>query len=368
MQKKLIALAVAGITAGPAFAADTSVTLYGLVDGGYSYRSSNYTASTSSRSGFDTGMGNGSRLGVKGEEDIGGLKATFQLEAGINLDTGTSAQGTDGKSTTAAGVTTVNTEKQDRVWGRVATVGVKTDSVGALTIGRQYTPLYDAYASTEPFGLGNVGQANNIFKHITSRADNSLKWVSPQWGGVFGVTALYSSKIDGAEAAGNVGDKRSYEIYPKLTYGPATFIVGYQEFKVKSAALKDSSMDGLLLLKFSMVTLDAGYSRLSYDATKPQGAAEHDRFTAGVAVPVGAVTLKASYNYSKDKEDKDIKAQQFALGARYALSKRTDFYATYSQIQASDNAEAGKYYDVGDGSNSGLGYKRGIDMGIKHVF
>ena len=92
MQKNLIALAVAGLAALPAFA-QSNVTVYGLVDMGYKWSGDNMDDRVSSRSALDSGMSAGSRLGFKGTEDLGnGMKAGFVLEQGLNLDTGTLGQ------------------------------------------------------------------------------------------------------------------------------------------------------------------------------------------------------------------------------------------------------------------------------------
>ena len=95
MQKKLIALAVAGLASTAAFA-QTNVTIYGQIDYGYAYRfdgrdvgsvvpnvAGGPTPSGAGR--LDSGIDAGNRLGFKGTEDLGnGLKAVFLLEQGFN--------------------------------------------------------------------------------------------------------------------------------------------------------------------------------------------------------------------------------------------------------------------------------------------
>ena len=102
-----------------------------------------------------------------------------------------------------------------------------------------------------------------------------------------------------------------------------------------------------------------------------------DRYHLGAKVPFGNATLLASYNYTKDKNNLDEKVSQFALGGAYAFSKRTDVYLAYAQQTTSDGAEAAassvtdatKYtYTVADGSNKGLGYRRGLNIGLRHRF
>lgn len=91
MKKSLIALSVLAAVAGTA-QAQSSVTIYGVVDMALQHQNTGDPAG--STLGLDSGIQSGSRLGFKGSEDLGGgLKANFQLEMGINADTGSSAQG-----------------------------------------------------------------------------------------------------------------------------------------------------------------------------------------------------------------------------------------------------------------------------------
>ncbi|MBK7685506.1 MAG: porin [Rhodocyclaceae bacterium] len=79
MQKKLIALAIAGLASSAAFA-QSNVTIYGIVDVAYTHSSSG----SSSTSGIDSGGWSSSRMGFRGTEDLGdGLKALFTLEYGL---------------------------------------------------------------------------------------------------------------------------------------------------------------------------------------------------------------------------------------------------------------------------------------------
>ena len=82
MQKKLIAMAVAGLASGAALA-QSNVTVYGIVDMAYIRGAAD---GASSRTFINSGGLSGSRLGFKGVEDLGnGLKAVFNLEWGMDL-------------------------------------------------------------------------------------------------------------------------------------------------------------------------------------------------------------------------------------------------------------------------------------------
>uniref|UniRef100_UPI0016414A68 porin n=1 Tax=Burkholderia gladioli TaxID=28095 RepID=UPI0016414A68 len=149
-----------GLAAGAA-QAQSSVTLYGIVDGGFTYTSNqgghaNYQSTAGSEQG--------SRWGLLGSEDLGGgNKAIFRLENGFNLQTGTaSANG--------------------RIFGRRTWVGIATALYGTRTLGRQYNASQDSLEplqvatdtvqyATHPFDTDDI---NNSF-----RTDNAIKYVTP---------------------------------------------------------------------------------------------------------------------------------------------------------------------------------------------
>jgi predicted porin len=90
MKKNMIALAVTAAFALPVFA-QTSITLYGVIDEGI-----NYTSNAGDKSAYqlESGYAQGSRWGLKGSEDLGsGLKAIFDLENGFDASTGAFGQG-----------------------------------------------------------------------------------------------------------------------------------------------------------------------------------------------------------------------------------------------------------------------------------
>src|SRR5690554_5833909 len=123
MKKTLLAAALALGFAGVA-QAETSVTLYGILDGGIGYQK--YKADngdSAKRTGLIEGIQSGNRWGLKGTEDLGnGLQAIFQLESGFDLGTGHHGQPTGANG---------------RLFGRQATLGLQSDAWGRLDIGRQ---------------------------------------------------------------------------------------------------------------------------------------------------------------------------------------------------------------------------------------
>jgi len=133
MKKSLIALAVAGLMSGAAFA-QSNVTISGVVDVGYSHRSDS-ASNAANRSAFDNGIQSGSRINFSGVEDLGnGLKAVFVLETGLNIDRG-------GLS--------ANGSSADRGFGRQTYAGLAGD-FGTFVSGRVYTPQFNLVTAVDP--------------------------------------------------------------------------------------------------------------------------------------------------------------------------------------------------------------------------
>ncbi|WP_417069605.1 porin [Niveibacterium terrae] len=360
MQKKLMAAVISGLLTAPVFAADTSVTLYGLLDAGYSARWDNYNASVSGRKSIDSGIANGSRIGVRGFEQIEpGVKAFFVIEGGINGDTGASKDGL--------------------AWSRQTLVGLDTQGY-KLAVGRQLTPIYNNYSIVDPFGLGMVGQSSNVFKHIDARASNAVTISTPVFAKGFAVDTIYSTNkaVGSDEALANTGDDRYFSIFPKYSFGKSTVFAGYTQDKIKNAEHKKQYFDVMGSLDLDVATLSLAYARVQDGTSQVNGEDKKwDRFLVGAKVPYGNLTGLVSFNYSKDKNGLNEKVAQYALGGAYAFSKRTDIYVAYAQEVTSDGVDAAaakvtdstKYaYTVGDGSNNGLGYRRGLNLGLRHRF
>ncbi len=183
MQKKLIALAVASVASGAAFA-QTNVTMYGIADAGYVYSSGGAAfgvPGTNKFSGIQSGLLSGSRLGFRGEEALGnGLKAVFTLEYSLNIDNNSGVGSTGG----------LNARQQF--------VGL-AGNFGQVALGRQYSPGYQATANNDPAGGAlfepqsymTAQAGNTITPNSAARWDNALTYTSPNWGGFTG-KAIYS--------------------------------------------------------------------------------------------------------------------------------------------------------------------------------
>lgn len=399
-KKKLIALAVAGLATVPAFA-QSSVTIYGIVDAGYSYRGDNIKDSVSNRSGIDSGISNGSRLGFKGTEDLGGgLKAGFVLEQGVSVDTGESGQG--------------------RTFGRQSFVNL-SGGFGTVALGRQYAPQHVFQGTYDPFGKGNVGQAHNVY-YSDTRLDNLLAYVSPNWGGL-SVVAGYTFNAIGNESKGNntgdtalantsyvnaavvngglggakgvlagAGDIRVFAINPNYVNGPLAVGLNFHQAKLASDVLEGVDGDKVRVwdlgasYNFGVIKLAAMFGQRKGDDALGDflfnpAFKKSTSWMLGATVPVGAAgKVLASYTQRKSEltdgakefydTNKDAKANQWALGYEHSLSKRTTLYTAYSDINNKDAAKGNTDLgaSVGDATSAGQGYQRGFSLGLRHVF
>jgi len=210
----MIALAVAGTLSGAAFADPEGVTLYGVLDAGIGsiqHQGNTLDGFASTVNPFTpvkgtaittgtpvTGVLNGviqdSRWGLRGTEDLGdGVKTIFAVESGINLPTG---QLNNNDATVAAGGTSnvANSSLSGQLFNRQAWVGLKDDSLGTLTIGRQYMPIYDILTRYDNVRFSQLlsplsfsgGFGGGIGISEDMREDNSVKYSNTIGGFNFG--------------------------------------------------------------------------------------------------------------------------------------------------------------------------------------
>lgn len=379
MQKKIIALAVAGLASTAAFA-QSNVTIYGSVDAGYAYRfdAENKTTGQHSRSSLDTGASAGNRLGFKGVEDLGnGLKAVFLLEQGFSFDGGNSGNAQGG-----------------RTYGRQAYVGL-TGGFGTAIAGRLYTPYWTLTSGTDPFAAGTVGQMRNVFSSGAgvdglldpARVDNAVAYVSPSFGG-FDVTVAYANAVSLSDAANqeNAGDNSKnntvYALLAKYSAGPVMAGFNVHRIAVGSAVANTTakSVDNYTLagtFDAKVVKLHAMAQYNVVDSAAVQGDFTGSNYMLGATVPLGKFALKTSVTYSDFNGDANSSlkgtATQYAFGADYALSKRTNLYSAYSLIDSSSARAAtimGMNDAQGNGGVAATGnpFQQGLQVGVRHQF
>ena len=384
MKKSLIALAVLGAIAGAA-QAQSSVTIYGIVDTGivYSNKVSTGAGTSGSKFSVNSGIIQGSRLGFKGVEDLGGgLKALFQLEAGFANDTGR-LQGDVGST---------------NLFRRKSVVGLGGD-FGSVLLGRQTDFLDDVsqWTSVQDFGgvTGSVG--HNLDRLEGTRSNNSIRYNTPDISG-FSASAIYGF----GETAGKTTSGQSFGLGAQYANGPLGLFAAYYQSKLgttpsdvsltNSAPAFPGQAGDTALKTFSLgASYQVGPARLygNWSRVKqPLAVASNplapvssnftigglnnnkaDIFELGVNYAVTApLHLLASVQYDKltfaDAGSAKGKLTQVNLGTDYFLSKRTDLYAFVSHLRAKDTINPGVYGDSTGTDNN----QTAVAVGIRHKF
>lgn len=339
------AIGAIALAAACAAQAQSSVTVYGIVD-----LFVQYGKGDSTQLAVQSGGVSGSRLGFKGSEDLGsGLKAQFQLEQGILADTGALANTTN-------------------VWSRQAWVGLSSDAWGALIAGRQTIPQYDILDAFDTFGTGVGSSSSSGIVSTTSRANNSLKYRLPTMGGFSGVALVGAGET--TSSAINSGDNANvYALGGTYTAGPFSAGLALNVFKRATNAQVDA--------RYVMVTAayDLGVAKVSGAVQKVRnlsGVDGVDRNEAmlGVSVPVTERnTLSAAIGQVSTVGNADLNARQWTLGATHVMSKRTSFYGVLSGI---DNSALTSYTTTaanGLGPTTSAGKDvTSLQVGIRHAF
>lgn len=306
MQKKLIALAVAGLVSAPAFA-QSNVTVYGRMDiGVFSQDDVNgNSVTTVQNSGWTT-----SRLGFKGSEDLGnGLKAIFQIESRLRND----------------GDNDLNTNRD-------TFVGL-TGGFGTLIAGRNSTPLnawlmdYDASGSNA-FRHTNV----NLAGALEVRVSNSVVYAAPKMGGLDAAVLYAPDENDGVK-------NDVYGIGLQYKTGP---LAAFYTFHAVDNVVDNHAVGGLY--DFGVAKVMATYIFNSFEAANTE---DETAWSLGVNAPIGAGVIGLGYTAQSDiagidGNDVDV----WALTYKHNLSKRTYAYTGY-QRQDPDGGDAIDTFGVG---------------------
>jgi predicted porin len=341
MKKSLIALAAVAAS-GAAFA-QSSVTVFGVVDTNVTY-----VNGEDNWSGMTSGGNATSRLGFRGVEDLGnGLKAQFWLEGGINTDAG------DGKSGGAEG-----TGFEFKRRSTVSLMG----NFGEVRLGRSTTAAYDATSRYDVFGTVGVGQSRQFGDVI--RISNMVSYYSNNFSGFkFGVNYGFG------EVAGDNSGK-SY-VGAGLTYdnGPLSLGLGYDRLNDRVVEAVNTDMTRWSLggsYNFGVVKLLGAYTNVSNKIVAGGGKIKDQDYYIGLSAPVGAAgEAKLAYNRYETKFDGEkAKADQFSLGYVHNLSKRTALYGTYAYIKNKD----GMAVTLGEGGLKNGEKQHAVQVGVRHAF
>lgn len=251
---------------------------------------------------------------------------------------------------------------------------------GVLAMGRQYNLVQQALLEpADPFQSGMAGRADDLADYTTQRYDNAVKYESKRSrSGLIG-SIVYSL----GESPFNTRLNRAYDATLGYAKGPINLSISHQrkdnllQASGTTPAVDQSTRSSLVAanIDFGSFTGYAAYgqsrgaSSRHWDMSNPYGAMVQSLPTDrsrdalfGIAVPMGATTFLASYIVKDDRGLANRDADQFAIGASYAMSRRTNFFAALAKVKNRNGAG----YAVGEGSR-GRG-DHAINVGLRHAF
>jgi len=329
MKKSLIALAV--LAASGAAMAQSSVTLYGVIDAGL-------VKTTDVSTALGANLNGTSRIGLRGTEDLGGgLKASFNLEQGINPGNGTAAS----TGSSVAGVANAKTAN----WARAAYAEL-SGGFGAVRLGRSLSPSYYGLAAWELTGAANYSAVANQFQFVgddDGRNDAQIMYTSPNFGGVTASAAVVLKPNTGVVVNGD--QKAKYDLNVVYSNGPIAAGLSYNKVASRKANMALGGSYDLGVAKIAASYQDNYAGGLGTAADLKQRG-----FTIGATVPVGAFAVTLDIARDTKYKDTDV-----LLEGKYALSKRTFAYAYYLN-------------DGKTGVVANSAKKNTLGLGIRHNF
>lgn len=379
MQKKLIALAIAGLASTTAFA-QSNVTIYGIVDAyvGQIRGDGDHTQTVVNSGGLST-----SRLGFKGSEDLGGgLKALFTLEYALAVDQNATIGGMGAGGTNAYFSGT---------YARQQFVGLGGD-FGTLTLGRQqgigfnWAVKYETLGGSHFSALGTAQCGSNTRMMISglcgdNRMNNSIAYVSPSFSGF--TAAVNYTQITEETALNSAGKNaaRAYVLGLNYENGPVAVGVVYDRHSsdvantsyIAPTQSTDWAIGGSY--DFGVAKLQGTYQSHKLNETSALIAANADAgqkdkaWSLGTVVPVTAAG-KVHVVYSRLNNDSrvdDSDAKVYALAYTHDLSKRTTLYGAYQHSDNNGLSTGVKAFPSLSTVNAG-GASSMYGVGVRHMF
>jgi len=312
--KKIALVAAIAALAAPAAFAQSSVTLWGRI---------NTTVESQKVGAGDRSVvvaNNASRLGFKGQEDLGGgLKASFALEHGLNSDNGAAT---------------------GDFWGREASVQL-SGAFGAVRLGRWTPGSYFAtadYISNHNHDTGS--SEDKLYSGAGFTSKNKIGYFTPTVGGFSGEFAVH---------AGEGVDKRGVDLSGNYDQGPLHLGAGFsKQGSAKQFAVRGLYELGSIVLGAYVQREDTGTGK-NDSRTIARVSAMYVMGPSEFHVNVGG-TKAGGASFNKGQNG----GKQYTLGYNYNLSKRTKLYGYYTAV---DSTEAKKVNDFSS-----------LAAGIRHNF
>lgn len=383
MQKKLIALAIAGLS-GAAFA-QSNVTIYGVADATFDFINVSGGAAGADTPNFTRVSTNGSRIGFKGTEGLGnGLTALFQFESNANFDTGgalgTSRDSFVGLSGEFGKVILGNLTAPTRALAQALDVNAGNDGIGTnnAIVGKLGGAL-----ATNP---GVRSATTSSF--LDTRLTNSIAYISPSFSGLQ-ASAAYMANENKSDLAGLRVNTSAYDLGLNYNNGPIMVGATYARVSEKNDLAVPSIVGLGADEKIKELRLGGMYDfgnatvRALFGRTKAEGSlGEIKQNVWGLG---GTYNLSANgkvtgqYYRAKDLSGSAIAAGDntgakfYSLGYEHSLSKRTMLKANYAYLK-NDSLTAtngGGGYDFGKNAAGFAGDDiklSGLQFGLRHSF
>jgi predicted porin len=362
--KKCI-LAITALAACAGAAAQSSVVLFGIVDATVARG----TGSVASRTQLTNSGYNSSRLGFRGVEDLGGgLRAGFQLEAGVSNDDGRGSATNTNNQASGGAVAGIG-GGQGLTFNRRSTVSIG-GTWGELRLGRDYTPQFWNLSVYDPFGTNGVGtdqiQNSNIGGPTNTRASNAVTYL---WNHGFNATsaaggtglhgALQYYMGENSSGAATSGDGRGAALRVGYNGGPLSVAVAYSRTDYAAGDITMANIGGAY--EIGALKLMAVYDRDRVGSAVPLTGRG---YLLGASYTVGAGEIRGSYSRYRTNAATSPATGKYALGYVHNLSKRTAVYVTYAHVNNSGSATQAL-----NGSATGAGRSSsGLDVGLRHTF
>ena len=353
MNKLLITGATTMLTLAGTAQAQSSVTLYGLIDAGITYSNSQINTTGSGHSNWELKSGpvQYSRWGLRGAEDLGaGLKAIFNLESGFNLNNG-------------------QYTSSNRIFNRQAYVGLSSRDYGVLTFGRQTDDMVDFVA---PLSLTGTEYGGTHFAHPfdidnlndSFQINNAVKYQSPDFAG-FKLGALYGF----SNQSGGFSNNRAYSLGISYLWGPLNFGAGFLQLNSDAATPGQLNANGA-------VTDTTGSSLIGALTTTavPLGALSSRQQTWGAGVNYAFGPAVAGFVYTQTNLTQlfqtglSTHVQNFEGNLRYALTPAVELSAAYTYSRAGGLAGAGNPHWNQVSAMAGYSFSRRTDVYVQGVW
>lgn len=374
--KKILMWSALGLASSGAAHAQSSVTLFGVMDLGI--QSTNGVGGGSVKALSNGGLST-SRLGFRGTEDLGGgLRAGFWLEGSLNPDTGTGRASNTNNQTSGAGVA------GPLAFDRMSYVSLSHATLGEVRLGRDFIPTHYNSIYFDPFNANGVARAGNLtfagagtgpLPTAITGSNTVSYWLPPQLGGFYGMAMVGSgenlstaaNRDDGNFAGARVGFAAGAfdfaAAYTRTHYDTTSTIGNYAHANIGGS-------------------WDAGFARFFALYNKvtvrlAAGTVRKNTAEIGAHIPAFEVgRIRVSYAYLDDRSDESLRnangaprdrddARQLGIGYVHNLSKRTALYGTYARLMNSGQA---RYVVSGGVAPAGGARSSGWEFGVRHLF